>query len=148
MVDPAGFRTIGQLAERCGHYCWLENRLFTLTGLWAGAPDDAANSATDAGPGSSAGSPAALAAEVRVVCSEMSSWHGFAAAAWWDRLPVRAGVEADALVVAPAGPFGEVLDLLAAEGDLVGAFGGLVGQVLPALLAAYDEDFAPCLPGE
>ncbi len=54
---------------------------------------------------------------------------------------MRAGVDAGALVVPPAGPIGEALDLLAAEQDLLGAFGGLVGQVLPALLAAYDEDF-------
>ncbi len=129
------FRPMGQLAARCGHYCWLEHRLFTLTGSWAGAP-----AVVTAAPGP----PGAWDAEVRVVCSEMSSWHAFAAASWHDRLPVRAGVDADALVVAPSGSVAQALDLLAAEAeeDLVDAFGGLVGQILPALLAAYDDDFA------
>jgi hypothetical protein len=131
---PTGFRTIGQLAERCGHYCWLENQLFALTGLWASAPASAG--------GVEAGSPGTADDEVRVLCSEMSSWHGFVAAAWRDRLPVRAGVDAGALVVPPAGPIREALDLLAGEGDLLGAFGGLVEQVLPALLAAYGDEFA------
>ena len=48
----------------------------------------------------------------------------------------------DALVVAPSGPAAEALDLLTEERDLLGAFGGLIGQILPALLAAYDEEFA------
>ncbi len=137
MADPTGFRTIGQLAERCGHYCWLEHRLFVVTGSWASAVAAAGAAPVASGPGE---------AEVRVVCSEMSSWHGFAAAAWRDRLPVRAGVDAGALVVAPAGPLSAALDLLVADGDLLGAFGGLVGQILPALLRAYDEDFVHASP--
>ncbi len=103
-----------------------------MTGRWASAPAE----------GAGAGPPAARDDEVRVICSEMSSWHGFAAAAWQDRLPVRAGMDAGALVVPPACPIREALDLLAGEKELLGAFGGLVGQVLPALLAAYDEEFA------
>ena len=78
-------------------------------------------------------SRSAVDAEVRVLSSEMASWHGFVAAAWRDRLPVRAGVDAGALVVPPPGPIGEALDLLAARpSSVLGAFGGLVGQVLPA----------------
>ncbi len=153
-AGTAAFRTIEQLAERCGHYCWLENRLFALTGSWASAPGaaDAAAGTADAwaAPGAlEAGAfengaleNRALEAEVRVACSAMSSWHGFAASAWWDRLPVRAGVDAGALVVPPAGPIGEALDLLAAAGDLPGAFGALVGLVLPTLHQAYDEELA------
>jgi hypothetical protein len=129
--ESTPFRTIAQLAERCGHYCWLEDRLFALTGQWASAP------AAD-----TAGATRATEAEVRVLCSEMSSWHGFAAAAWWDRLPVRAGVDAGALVVAPDGPITEALDLLAGEKDVLDAFDGLVDQILPALLAAYDTEYA------
>ena len=55
------FRTIGELAERCGHYCWVESRLFELTGSWASRPAGAA------------GDP-----ELRVFFSEMSAWHAFA----------------------------------------------------------------------
>jgi hypothetical protein len=137
-VGEAAFRTIAQLAERCGHYCWLEDRLFALTGQWASAPATDAAGTTDAA--------GAAEAEVRVVCSEMSSWHGFAAAAWWDRLPVRAGVDAGALVVPPAGPITEALDLLAGENDVLCAFGGLVGQIMPALLVAYDGELVHASP--
>jgi len=127
------FRTIGALAERCGHYCWIENRLFALTGLWASTPG-------------APGARAAIEAEIRVVASEMSSWHGFVAGQWRERLPVRAGVDADALVVPPPGPLGPALDLLEAEADLTGAFCGLVEEILPALLAAYDEHLAHASP--
>jgi hypothetical protein len=136
------FRSIGELAERCGHYCWLEHRLFVVTGLLATAP-----------PASG------VEAEVRVLCSEMSSWHGFVAGQWRDRLPVRTGVAADALIVPSLGPLPEALDLLERdllEGDaglsgaegLQGAERGrqvlaeLVEHILPTLLEAYDEDFA------
>jgi hypothetical protein len=130
------FRTIGDLAERCGQYCWIENRLFALTGMWASAP----------GAAGAAGAAGALEAEIRVACSAMSSWHGFVAGQWWDRLPVRAGVDPAALVVPPPGPFGPVFELLEADADLRGALGGLAEQILPALLGVYDEHLAGASP--
>ena len=138
------FRTIGELAERCGHYCWIENRLFALTGMWASTP---ITSAVHGAPGAAGAleapsASAAIEAEIRVVASEMSSWHGFVAGQWRERLPVRAGVDTDALVVPPPGPLGPALDLLEADADLRGALGGLADQILPALLAAYDEHLA------
>jgi len=135
-ATPVAFRTIGQLAERCGQYCWLENRLFALTGMWASAPDGDGDGDSGEGVGRS------IESEVRVFCSEASSWHGFMAGQWRDRLPVRAGVDAGALIVPAPGPVGEALELLGAETDVLGALGGLVGQILPALLAAYEEHLA------
>ena len=32
------FRSIGELAELCGHYCWVERRLFEVTGSRASRP--------------------------------------------------------------------------------------------------------------
>jgi hypothetical protein len=133
MADPAAapegsFWTIGQLAERCGHYCWLERRLFELTGSRASAPGNPASEASDP--------------EIRLYLSVLSARHAFLAAQWRDRLPVRAGVDAAALVVPPPGPVEEVLDLCAAEPDLVLVLGGLVEQVLPALLGSYDRHLA------
>jgi hypothetical protein len=117
---PAGpsFRTIGELAERCGSYCWIEKRLFELTGSWASAP--------------ASGDP-----ELRVFFAEMSTRHALLAAQWADRLPVRADVDPAALVVPPTGRAVEVLDLLAAEPDLRVRLSGLVEQFLPSLLGTY-----------
>jgi len=139
------FRTIDELAQRCGQYCWIENRLFALTGMWAGTPM-MAGTPTAAGLPIAPGASAPIEAEMRVIASEMSSWHGFVAGQWRDRLPVRAGVDAEALVVAPPGPLGPALELLEAETDLTRALGGLTEQILPALLVAYDEHLAQASP--
>jgi hypothetical protein len=121
MGEPAGpvVRTVEELAEVVGHCCWLERRIFELAGRWSGATGDP---------------------EARVFLSEVAPRHAAWSAQWSDRLPVRAGIDAAALVVAPPGPAGEGLDALAAEPGLTARLSGLVGVVLPGLLAAY-EDF-------
>jgi hypothetical protein len=121
------FRTIGELAERCGSYCWVESRLFELTGCWASVP--------------ATGDP-----ELGVFFSEMSAWHAFLAAQWAVRLPVRAGVDPAALVVPPSGRAVEVLDLLQAESDLRARLGGLVEHLLPTLLTTYEGHLADASP--
>lgn len=126
------FRSIGELAELCGHYCWVERRVFELTGSRASRPE--------------AGDGEAGEAEIRVVLSEMSVRHGQFAAQWHDRLPVRAGVDAEALIVPPPGPVGEALDLIAAAPHLVLVLGGLATQFLPWLRDAYDRDLAQASP--
>ena len=143
MTEPATLRTaefrrIGDLAVRCGHYCWLEEQLFALTGRWASTP------AASISPGMGAGKT--IDPEIRVLCSEMSSWHGFVARQWRDRLPVRAGVDAGALVVPPSGRVGQAIELLGAQPDVLVALGGLVEPFLPALLASYEDDDAHASP--
>jgi hypothetical protein len=129
--DPP-FRSIGELAELCGHYCWVERRLFELSGSRASGPVP--------------GEPEPGDPEVRVVLSEMSARHGFLAAQWRDRLPVRAGVDADALVVPPAGPAREALDLIESEPHLLLVLGGLAGQFLPRLMDSYARHLAQASP--
>jgi hypothetical protein len=124
----SGFRTIGELAARCGHYCWLENRLFELAGKASVGRVEAGDGPSDA--------------EVRVFLSEMAPRHASLAAQWRDRLPVRAGVEAGALVVPPDGELGPALDLLASEPDPVLVLRGLMEQILPRLLTSYADDRA------
>jgi hypothetical protein len=126
------FRPIGELAEICGHYCWVERRIFELTGSRASLPGS--------------GDPETGAAEVRVVFSQMSSRHALFAAQWHDRLPVRAGVDAEALIVPPPGPVGEALDLIAAAPRLALVLGGLATQFLPRLRDAYRRHLALASP--
>ena len=83
---------------------------------------------------------------MRVVLSEMSARHGFFAAQWRDRLPVRAGVDAGALIVAPPGPFGAALDLIESEPDLACVLGGLTTQILPRLVERYGRHLAQASP--
>jgi hypothetical protein len=128
------FRTIGELAVRCGHYCWLENELFTLTGQWASAPTAATAADGGAGP------------EIRVLLSQMSTWHGFLAGQWHDRLPVRAGVDVRELIVPAPGGVAEVLDLLGTVPELRIRLAGFVEPILTGLLEAYDDEVVEASP--
>ncbi len=134
MGEPAGWRGIDDLAALVGHYGWLEGRLFELTGRWATAParDGAA--------------PDALADELRVWCAAASRRHGELAAHWAQRLPMRAGVDAGALVVAPEGPLGEAMDGLEAEAELGDGVAVLVGTVLPWVGETYARHAAAASP--
>jgi hypothetical protein len=132
VVGGATFRSIDELAELCGHYCWVERRLFELTGNRASRPE--------------AGDAAAGDAEVRVVLSEMSARHALLAAQWHDRLPVRAGVDAEALVIPPSDPVEEALDLIASAPRLALVLGGLATQFLPRLREAYGRHLAQASP--
>jgi hypothetical protein len=139
----ATFRSIGELAELCGHYCWVERRVFELTGSRASRPEAGDPEAGDAGD-PEAGE--AGDAEVRVVLSEMSARHGLLAAQWHDRLPVRAGVDAEALIVPPPGPVQEALELIASAPRLALVLSGLATQFLPRLREAYGRHLAQASP--
>jgi hypothetical protein len=131
-AGAATFRSIDELAALCGHYCWVECRVFELTGSRASRPET--------------GDPETGDAELRVVLSEMSARHGLFAAQWHDRLPVRAGVDAEALIVPPPGPVGETLDLIASAPRLALVLGGLATQFLPRLRDAYGRHLAQASP--
>jgi hypothetical protein len=118
-------RTIGQLADRVGAYCWVEHRLFVLMGQWAVSGGEG-----EARP------------EVTVFLATESRRHGALAQAWQERLPVRAGVDRDALVVAPPGPLLEVLERLDGADGVQTRLAGLVSVVLPRVLASYEEHLA------
>jgi hypothetical protein len=130
--EGSTFRTIGELATRCGHYCWVESRLFALTGSRASDPEGDERAGMDP--------------ETRVLLREMSFRHGLLATQWRERLPVRSGVDADSLIVAPPGSAAAVLDLLAGEPALLLVLKGLTGQFLPGLLDAYEHDLAQASP--
>ncbi len=122
---PGSWRTIDQLAQMVGGYCWQEGRLFELAGAWAGGE----------------GSP-----EIRVWFSELSARHAFFAAQWRDRLPVRAGIDVPALIVAPEGGVRPALERLEdLVPDPLRRLGGLA-TVLPHLRATYGRHLAGASP--
>jgi hypothetical protein len=119
----AKWRSIDELAALVGAYCWLEHRLFELTGGWAARRGD--------GDG-----PDASVAECRVWCAAASRRHGSLAGHWAERLPVRAGVDAAALVNPPGEPMVAAFEELAAS-DIRAGFGVLVETVLPWVGGLY-----------
>jgi hypothetical protein len=118
------WRTIGQLADLVGGYCWVEDRLFTLTGEWASD-----------GSGEYP--------EITVFLATQSRLHGASAEAWRDRLPVRASVDRSALITPPVWddiPVQTVLERLAEASDPLERLAGLTEVVLPLLvLGAYQR---------
>jgi hypothetical protein len=128
LATDTSFWTIDRLAERCGHYSWLERRLFEVTGRRASEP--------------SSGLPGAATAEIRLFLSVLAARHAALAEQWRHRLPVRAGVDRQALIVPPPGPVPEALDLVGGAADLAGVLSGLVEEILPRLLDSYDQHLA------
>ncbi len=129
-VAPVGWRAIDELAGLVGHYCWLEQQIFEVTGGWA------------AGPGPTGGPEA----ELRVFWAAASRRHGALAVRWAERLPVRAGVDAAGLVAAPAGPLAGALGTLASERDGGSRAEALVGAVLPLLERVYGAHLRTASP--
>jgi hypothetical protein len=133
---PPAWRTIGQLADLVGGWCWVEGRLFELTGAWAGDPGAGAEPGTD--PGADP--------EIDVFFAAASRAHAGVAAQWRDRLPVRAGVEVDGLIVPPSGPEAASLSLLEAAQGPLARLAGLVLVVLPHLVRTYGLHLAAANP--
>ncbi len=123
-IAPRAWRGIDELAGLIGAYCWVENRIFEISGAWA--------TGASGNPGD--GLPPAL----RVWCAGLSRRHGLLAARWAERLPVRAGVDRAALVCAPPGPLAEALLAVAAASDARVGVGAMVEAVLPCLHAVYE----------
>jgi hypothetical protein len=113
---PGGL-TLAQAAERFGAYCWVERRLFELTGAWAAE---------------------ATPPEVRIHLDVVSGQHGWHAGLWADRLPVLDGVDHDALI-RPGGPVAALFDELSRQPDTTARLAGLYRVVVPRLVVTYDR---------
>jgi hypothetical protein len=122
-VAKKRWRGIDELARLIGTYCWVENRIFELSGVWA--------------TGTSDGPWGGLEPAQRVWCAGVSRRHGLLAASWAERLPVRAGVDRGGLVAAPAGPLAGGLDALAGASEARVGLAVMVETVLPRLQAVY-----------
>jgi hypothetical protein len=119
------WRGIEELAELVGAYCWVEKRIFEISGAWA------------SGVTTGADSEDALDPALRVWSAAVSRRHGLLAARWAERLPARAGVDAAALVAPPAGPLAGALEQLGARPDVPAGVAALVEVVLPGLQEVY-----------
>jgi hypothetical protein len=117
------WRGIDELATLVGAYCWVEERIFEVSGAWASEVGHDAEGALDP--------------ELRVWCAGVSRRHGLLAARWAERLPVRAGVERTALVTPPVGPLAGALGAMAATPQARVGVATLVDSVLPRLRAVY-----------
>jgi hypothetical protein len=117
------WRGIDELAGLIGAYCWVENRIFELSGIWA--------------TGTSDRPWGGLEPAQRVWCAGVSRRHGLLAASWAERLPVRAGLDRGALVAAPSGPLAGGLDALATASDPRVGLAVLVEALLPRLQSVY-----------
>jgi hypothetical protein len=113
----AGWRGIDALGALVGHYGWLEWRIFELSGAWAARPG--------------------TEAEVAVWSAAVARRHGDLALRWAGRLPVRAGVDAGALVRAPSAELADVFERLAVLADAGSGVAVLVSTVLPWLGGLY-----------
>jgi hypothetical protein len=127
------WRGIDELAGLVGVYCWVENRIFEVSGAWATEPGhEPDNHESDNGDRDGGLEPA-----LRVWCAGVSRRHGLLASRWAERLPVRAGVDGAALVTAPAGPLAGALGAMAATPEARAGVETLVQSVLPRLRAIY-----------
>jgi hypothetical protein len=122
-------------ASLVGGYRWIEQRLFELLGGWAAE---------------------ATRPELRVHLDAQCARHAWHASMWADRLPVRDGVSADELTVAPVAA-ARVFDVLdqpgsdapgpdAAGSETTQLLAGLYRVVLPRLVTGYSDHLRATAP--
>jgi len=108
--------TLEEAARLAGRHRWVEGRLFEILGGWLSTTTEI---------------------EVKLLFDRHSQHHAWRADQWWDRLPVLADVDRDALVMAPSPEVAAAADDLAAlEGTEV-RLAGAYRVALPRLAAAY-----------
>ena len=116
MTSTETFRTIDELADTCGHFCWVETRLFEVTGQWASGD----------GP-----------AEWRLFSSTVSAQHAALASQWRSRLPVRAGIDQGALILPPEAMASAVTTL--GGQTMEAGLPVLLQEILPELVLQYRQ---------
>lgn len=116
--------TLHEMAARAGAHRWSELALWQALGAWA---------------------PAAGDPEATVLFDTHAQHAAWRAGQWWDRLPVLAVVDRDALVLPPAG----LEPVVAALGGLtttVARAAAVYRVVLPRIVTAYGGDRALTSP--
>ncbi len=83
---------------------------------------------------------------VRFWCAAVARRHGELATRWAERLPVRAGVDAGALVRPPSAEMAEAFERLGALDEVGAGAAVLVSAVLPRLGEIYGAHLATASP--
>jgi len=108
--------SLDESARLAGAHCWTERRLFEILGGWvASTPEH----------------------EVKMMLDRHAQHHAWRAHQWWDRLPVLADTDRDALVATPAPQVSAVLDLTRAAEGTHRRLAGAYRVALPRIYAAY-----------
>lgn len=117
--------TLEESARLAGSHVWVERRLFEILGLWV---------------------PSTPEPEAKLMLDRHSHHHAWRAGQWWDRLPVLADVDRDALVTPPDPGLAAALELLASAGPAgagatptVARLAGAYRFALPRLWASYQR---------
>jgi hypothetical protein len=105
-----------EAARLAGGHRWVELRLFEILGTWVSSTDDV---------------------DAKLLFDRHSQHHAWRAEQWWDRLPVLADVDRDALVEVPSAEVAAAGDSLAALEPTVDRLAGAYRVALPRLAAAY-----------
>lgn len=98
-------------------HCWVESKMFEILGTWVGSTTDV---------------------EIKLMLDRHSGHHAWRAGQWWERLPVLADVDRDALVAAAArGSWHEPLRAVSAMSSTVSRLAGVYRVTLPRICAGY-----------
>ena len=108
--------TLEDSARLAGGHCWVERRLFEITGGWVTSTPEP---------------------EVKLMLDRHSQHHAWRAEQWWDRLPVLDDVDRDALVAPPGPSVAAVVSALADVPPTVPRLAGLFRVALARVHVSY-----------
>lgn len=117
--------SLDDAARLAGGHRWAEMRLFEVLGSWVASTDDV---------------------DAKLLFDRHSQHHAWRAGQWWDRLPVTAGVDREALVVAPSPAAAAAAGALESTEGVVARLAGAYRVALPRLLAGYERHRAQAGP--
>ncbi|HLI53160.1 MAG TPA: hypothetical protein VKU88_02450 [Acidimicrobiales bacterium] len=118
---PTSLATSARLA---GAHRWAEARLFEIVGGWV---------------------PSTSEPQVKLLFDRHSQHHAWRASQWFDRLPVLADLDREALS-APVAGAADAFDLLASLATPVARMAGVYRVALPRMWAAYERHRAQADP--
>jgi hypothetical protein len=110
--------TLDETARLVGGHRWFEARLFETLGGWVGSTSDL---------------------DAKLLLDRHSQHHAWRADQWWDRLPVLAEVDRDALVVPPSPEVAAFVAGLSREEGPASRLAGTYRVALPRLASAYQR---------